>query len=67
MVCESLTFSRTYSDRPLILPALLTSAWESPDGRRAQILVNPTRETKAYHVRDQWVSIPPMDARLVTL
>ena len=65
--CGTITFSRTDSDRPLVLPALLTSAWESPDGKRAQILVNPTREIQNGLVAGRRIPVPPMGARLVSL
>ena len=65
VTCEGITFSRTYSDRPLSLPAVLTSAWALPDGRRAQILVNPTKETQTCTVNGQTVSLRPRDARLI--
>ena len=67
VTCETLTFSRTFSDRPLPLPAVLTSAWELPDGRRAQILVNPTKEIRTCTVNGQSVSVPPQDACLLPL
>ncbi len=67
MECPDRTFIGNWGTRPFTLPALHTTAWEAPDGSRAQIVVNPTEQTQTCRIGDGWVSVPPMDACLVKL
>ena len=48
-------------------PAVHTSAWEAPDGSRAQILVNPGDETEVCMIGGRTVTVAPMDAVLLQI
>lgn len=66
VACEALRFDRRdVAGRAVILPAILTSAWESPEGKRAQILVNPTERVVSCTVCGETISLDPMNARLI--
>jgi len=67
MECDHRAFIGNWGTRPFTLPALLTTAWEAPDGSRAQIIVNPSDQPRDCRIGDRWVSVPPMDACLINL
>ena len=50
-----------------ILPALLSTAWESPDGKRALILVNPHNEEITATVDGKTILLPAYQARLIPM
>lgn len=65
LACGSVTFNRKNTTRTVTLPALLTSAWEDPDGHRAQIIVNPGDTDETCTVNGQTVTVPALDAVLL--
>ena len=54
-------------DGDITVPALLSTAWEASDGKRAQILVNPTLTDIVCTVNGKKRSVPALDAVLVEL
>lgn len=65
--CGSLTFDRYDTEDLVTLPDILSTAWEAPDGRRAQILVNPQDHVVACRVGDDEIRIDPLSAILLEL
>ncbi len=66
--CPTLAFERyDLAGRSVTLPAILTSAWESPDGRRAQILVNPQNNDTTCCVAGKSYKIAALSAILIDL
>jgi hypothetical protein len=44
---------------------LLSTAWEAPDGSRAQILVNPTDAPQMATVAGKTMTVAPLQAMLL--
>jgi hypothetical protein len=65
--CGTLTFANYDGVSSVTLPEILSTAWESPDGRRAQILVNPQNREVHCLVGDRALSIEPFSAILLDL
>jgi len=65
--CGTLAFEHYDSDVAVTLPAILSSAWEAPDGRRAQILVNPQDRETSCRVGEKTYTIAPLSAVLLEL
>jgi hypothetical protein len=65
--CGTLTFANYDGVSSVTLPEILSTAWESPDGRRAQILVNPQDREVHCLVGDRALSIEPFSAILLDL
>ncbi|MBQ9151950.1 MAG: hypothetical protein IJX72_06845 [Clostridia bacterium] len=65
--CADVSYLCRFVERDVILPAVLTSAWESDDGRRGQILVNPEDMEVTCTVNGQTVTLPALDAVLVSI
>ena len=63
----TVTYFCRFVERDVVLPAILTSAWESADGRRAQILVNPEDRDAVCAVNGQTVTVPAMNAVLMEI
>jgi len=63
--CEAHPFFCNYVDHRFTMPAVHTSAWETEDGRRAQILVNPQTKDIACTVDGASVTVPALDALLI--
>ncbi|MBQ9783213.1 MAG: hypothetical protein IJW44_01695 [Clostridia bacterium] len=60
--CGSVTYESSMG--AVTLPRLLLSAWESPDGSRAQLLVNPEDDAVTCQVDGTPVTVPPLSAIL---
>ena len=65
--CPTVEFRRHDGARTVVLPAVVSTAWQAPDGRCAQLLVNPTEKEVSCRVGTQNVTVPPMEARLLPL
>ena len=65
--CGVLSFDRYDTEDTVTLPEILSTAWEAPDGRRAQILVNPQDCAVSCRVGNETVSIEPLSAYLLDL
>lgn len=63
--CNEITYylKRISGTRPVVLPEILCSAWESEDGKKAVIMVNPHDEEKECTVNGKKITISPMDAK----
>lgn len=64
--CPAVTFNR--KDLPghsVTLPALHATAWQSADGRRATLIVNPHEAPVACTLGGKEITVPPMDALLL--
>lgn len=64
--CPTVTYER--KDLPhhtVTLPALHATAWQSADGARAVLIVNPHEEAMTCTVSGKALSVPPMDALLL--
>ena len=60
MVCETRDLIGNWGTRPFTLPVLHSTAWEAPDGSRAQIVVNPEDFPVECRVGEKQVTIPPL-------
>lgn len=60
--CGKIEFLRDDSDRKVKLPSILSTAWESADGNRALILVNPSDEESTCRVEGVDYVISPLSA-----
>ena len=65
--CERVTYETYDPNRTLSLPAILSSAWQSEDGSRALILVNPNENAAECKVNGGTVTIPALDAVILPL
>ena len=65
--CPTVEFSCYDRDRKIKLPAILSTAWQLPDGRRAQIFVNPTECEIACGIDGNTVTVGAMNAILIEL
>ena len=64
--CDTLTFPCT-DGKCVCVPEILTSAWESEDGKRAQILVNPTDKVTSCRVKGEAYTLAPLSAMKIML
>ena len=64
--CPTLEFSR-HDERRIMLPAVLSTAWEASNGHRAQILVNPQDKEASCIMNGRKYNIPPLSAVLINL
>ena len=62
--CETLTYTANTPGGSVSLPAVLSSAWDRGDGKRALILVNPSDVEVGCKVDGVEIIIPPLDAIL---
>ncbi|MBR3715928.1 MAG: hypothetical protein IKM18_08480 [Clostridia bacterium] len=58
----NVSFTIKNSERTVTLPAILSSAWETRDGKRALILVNPSDIEAHCQINGIQVTVPPLDA-----
>lgn len=65
--CDTLSFALRDSDRTVTLPALLCSAWETDDGTRALVIVNPEGKEATCRVAKKEIRVPPLDAILIRI
>ena len=63
--CGSVTFGKRDTDRVTELPEILCSAWESADGRRARIVVNPHEREIVCLVDGKKTVLPALDAVII--
>jgi hypothetical protein len=63
--CAEMTLPRYDASRSLRVPVLLSTAWEAPDGSRAQILVNPTDAPQMATVAGKTMTVAPLQAMLL--
>ena len=64
VVCETRDLIGNWGTRPFTLPVLHTTAWEAPDGSRAQIIVNPEGYDVTCRVGDRDVIVPALSGTL---
>lgn len=55
------------SGRMRTFPAIHTTAWETPDGKQAQILVNPGDNAAVCRIDGKEITVPALDAVLYPL
>ena len=66
VTCETVTYGRRdVPARSVTLPAVLASAWETENGARALLLVNPTEKDVTCTVNGIPHTVPAMDAVLM--
>ncbi len=53
-------------DENIPLPAVLCSAWLGEDGKRATILVNPEEDDLVCRIGEREITVPALDAVLIT-
>jgi hypothetical protein len=66
VVCEQISLPCT-DGKAMRLPAILTSAWESEDGGRAQIFVNPQDKEVTFSFAGKAITIAPLSAEIEIL
>ena len=67
VVCSEKTFDLKFLDRSVTFPKISSSAWETADGRRALILINPNEQDEVCDVNDREIKVAAMDAVLIAL
>ena len=67
VACDTVTFGLEFVPREARLPAVLSSAWESAEGKRAVVLVNPGKEDALCRVDGRTVTVPALDGLLLEL
>lgn len=65
VICDWISYERNFIDKPITLPAVLSSAWEAEDGGRVTVLVNPHDEDMLCQVDGRDVTVPALNAVLV--
>lgn len=65
--CKEIYLEFDDRKRGINLPEILSSAWESKDGKKAQILVNPHDYDATCKLDGKEITIPAMDAVLVEI
>lgn len=65
--CDDLHYTCKYVDRNVVLPAILTSAWELDDGKQAQILVNPSTDPVTCTVGEREIRVDGLSGVLIPL
>lgn len=64
--CEEISFPLRQGGT-LSLPALHTAAWQSGDGQKVQIIVNPAESAQGFTLNEKSYSIPPLSAMKISL
>ena len=67
VTCDTVSYTCQFINKKRLLPAILTSAWITQDGTRAQILVNPTERDLTCSVNGTEVTVPAQNAVLLPL
>ena len=67
VACGHKEFFMEWYGRSCTIPSVYSTAWESEDGTRAQILVNPGDAPEKVTVDDREVTIPARDAVMVEM
>ena len=67
VVCGHKEFFMEWYGRSCTIPSVYSTAWESEDGTRVQILVNPGDAPEKVTVDDREVTIPARDAVMVEM
>ncbi len=67
VACDTVSFDLEFVPRKACLPAVLSSAWESTEGKRAVVLVNPGKEDALCRVEGRTVTVPALDGLLLEL
>ena len=65
--CENLIFDTDGSDHKVVLPKILSTAWEADDGSKALILVNPSVNEAQCIIDGKKVSVPSLNAIKIIL
>ncbi len=65
--CPDRAFIGNWGTRPFSLPVLHTTAWEAPDGSRAQIIVNPEGYDVTCRVGDREVIAPALSGVILAM
>ena len=65
VICETRELVCNWGTRPFTLPVLHTTAWEAPDGSRAQIIVNPEGYDVECRVGEREVIAPALSGILI--
>lgn len=65
--CETVTFPISAPERDLELPNVIFSAWETSDGSKALVLVNPLEKDALCTVNGKKITVPALDAILIEL
>ena len=63
--CKNIIFGKRDTERVTELPEILVSAWESANGRRARILVNPHDKEVSCRVDGKKTVLPALDAIII--
>lgn len=67
VTCESVTFNRRNGRSPITLPSILSSAWETEEGERAVVLVNPSKDDAKCTVDGKEVALAPLSCVVLEL
>ncbi len=67
VACADRSFIGNWGTRPFTLPVLHSTAWETADGFRAQIVVNPEERDMDCRIGDVEITVPALGALLVKL
>ena len=63
--CEQVVLDKRISETKVELPAILSSAWENSEGKRALILVNPAEREAVCRVDGKEITVPALDATII--
>ena len=64
--CEKITIPLTRGREIATLPRLLSSIWESKDGKASYIVVNPEEVSVPFSVSGEAYECPPLNAMIIT-
>ena len=67
VTCDTVSYTQGYLGKKLSLPAVLSSAWETRDGAKAQILVNPSERDLICSLNGAEVTVPAQNAILLPI
>ena len=59
--CATLSYECDYPKRTVVLPKIISSAWQLPSGKRVQILVNPEDSDTVCNVNGTEITVPALD------
>ena len=65
VACVTRSFIGNWGTRPFTLPVLHSTAWEAPDGSRAQIIVNPEDYDVECRVGERKVTVSALSGILI--
>ncbi len=65
--CEEISFPLRLIGGRLSLPALHATAWQSQEGARGQIIVNPWEREHRFRLLEKEYTIPPLSAMKISL